>query len=43
MPTNTAARLRVKGATLEVGPAPYTPPRANEIVVRNHAVAILVK
>jgi len=40
MPTNKAAWLRAKGAKLEVGPAPYTPPRANEIVIKNHAVAI---
>jgi len=40
MPTNTAAWLGAKRATLEVKPAPYTPPRANEIVVKNHAVAI---
>ncbi len=40
MPTNTAAWLRAKGAKLEVGPAPYTRPRANEIVIKNHAVAI---
>jgi len=40
MPTNTAAWLRAKQASLEVTPAPYTPPRAGEIVVKNHAVAI---
>ncbi len=40
MPTNTAAWIGAKGAKLAVKPAPYTPPRANEIVVRNHAVAI---
>ena len=40
MPTNTAAWLGAKRATLEVGPAPYTAPRADEIVVRNRAVAI---
>ena len=40
MPTNTAAWLGTKQAKLEVRPAPYTPPRENEIVVKNHAVAI---
>jgi NADPH:quinone reductase-like Zn-dependent oxidoreductase len=40
MPSNTAAWLRAKYAKLEVGPAAYTPPRQNELVVRNHAVAI---
>ena len=40
MPTNTAAWLGAQHAKLEVKPAPYTPPRENEIVVKNHAVAI---
>ena len=40
MPSNTAVWLPAKRAKLEIGPAPYTPPRANEIVVRNRAVAI---
>jgi len=40
MPTNTAAWLGAKHAKLEVTSAPYTPPRENEIVVKNHAVAI---
>ncbi|HET8912239.1 MAG TPA: zinc-binding alcohol dehydrogenase family protein [Ktedonobacteraceae bacterium] len=40
MPTNTAAWLVAKQAKLEVKPAPYTHPRENEIVVKNHAVAI---
>lgn len=40
MPTNTAAWFGAKQAHLEVKPAPYTHPRANEIVVHNHAVAI---
>ncbi len=40
MPANTAAWLGEKRAKLEVKSAPYTPPRENEIVVRNHAVAI---
>jgi hypothetical protein len=29
-----------RGAKFEVGPAPYTPPAANEVVVRLHAVAV---
>ena len=40
MPINTAAWLGASQAQLEVKPAPYTPPRENEIVVKNHAVAI---
>jgi NADPH:quinone reductase-like Zn-dependent oxidoreductase len=40
MPTNAAAWLGAKQAKLEVKPAPYTHPRENEIVVKNHAVAI---
>jgi len=40
MPTNTAAWLGAKYAQLEVGPAPYTLPDDEQIVVRNHAVAI---
>ncbi|BEP14109.1 hypothetical protein acdb102_24200 [Acidothermaceae bacterium B102] len=40
MPSNTAAWIGKRHAQLEVGPAPYTAPRNNEIVVRNHAVAI---
>src|SRR5271156_3372026 len=40
MPSNTAAWLVAKHAKLEVKSAPYTPPRENEIVVENHAVAI---
>jgi len=40
MPSNTAAWLGAKQATLDVRSAPYTPPRENEIVVKNHAVAI---
>ena len=39
-PTNTAAWINTKYARLEVGPAPYTPPGADQIVVRNHAVAV---
>ncbi len=40
MPDNSAAWVKAKQARLEVKPAPYTPPRPNEIVVRNYAVAI---
>ena len=40
MPSNAAAWLVANHAKLEVKPAPYTPPRDNEIVVENHAVAI---
>lgn len=40
MPANTAAWLGAKQAELEVEPAPYTHPREDEIVVKNHALAI---
>ncbi len=40
MPDNRAAWLTAASPTLEVGPADYTPPCADEIVVRNRAVAI---
>ncbi|GAA2533644.1 zinc-binding alcohol dehydrogenase family protein [Winogradskya humida] len=40
MPTNTAAWINAKHARLEVGPAPYPRPGDDQIVVRNHAVAI---
>ena len=40
MPFNTAAWQPPKRGKLVVKPAPYTPPRENEIVVRNRAVAI---
>ena len=40
MPTNTAAWLPPRHADLTVGPAPYTSPAADEIVVRNHALAV---
>jgi NADPH:quinone reductase-like Zn-dependent oxidoreductase len=39
-PVNTAAWLRKRGGAFEVGPASYTPPQQNEIVVRNRAVAV---
>ena len=38
--SNTAAWLSRKQTPLETAPAPYTPPAPDEIVVRNHAVAI---
>ena len=40
MPVNTAAWINAAGAPLAVGPAPYTPPADDQIVVRNHAVAV---
>ena len=40
MPINTAAWLGGKQAELEGGPAPYTSPREDEIVVKNRAVAV---
>jgi NADPH:quinone reductase-like Zn-dependent oxidoreductase len=40
MPTNTAAWINAKGAKLEVGPAPYTAPGDDQIVIRNYAAAI---
>jgi NADPH:quinone reductase-like Zn-dependent oxidoreductase len=41
MPSNTAAWLTASKANpLEVKTAPYTPPRENEIVIKNGAVAI---
>ncbi len=40
MPTNTAAWLVSAKSQLEVGPAPYTPPAANQVVVANRAVSV---
>ena len=40
MPTNTAAWIGAKLARLEVGPAPYSAPGEDQVVVRNHAVAV---
>lgn len=37
---NRAAWMEAKHASLKVGPAPYTPPGAGQIVVRNRVVAI---
>ncbi|KAK3320580.1 zinc-binding dehydrogenase [Cercophora scortea] len=39
-PTNTAAWLPKAKAPLKVGPAPYTPPGENELVVKTRAVAV---
>ena len=40
MPDNTAAWSEAKHVPLTVKSAPYTPPRANEIVTKNRAIAI---
>lgn len=40
MPDNQAAFLKAIKQPLEVGPAPYTPPKQNQLVVRNRAVAV---
>ena len=40
MPENQAAWLIGTRKPLQVKAAPYTPPKENEIVIRNHAVAI---
>jgi NADPH:quinone reductase-like Zn-dependent oxidoreductase len=40
MPTNTAAWINAKHARFEVGPAPYSPPAADQLVIRNRAVAV---
>ena len=40
MPENKALWINSKRAPLTVGPAPYTAPRADEIVVRVRAVAV---
>ena len=40
MPDNNALWLSEKRGALEIKPAPYTAPGANEIVIRNRAVAI---
>jgi NADPH:quinone reductase-like Zn-dependent oxidoreductase len=39
-PQNTALWLPKRGGAFEVGPAPYTPPAADEVVVRVRAVAV---
>lgn len=41
MPSNTAAWLTIQQAKfLEVKAAPYTSPKENEVVIKNHALAI---
>jgi NADPH:quinone reductase-like Zn-dependent oxidoreductase len=40
VPTNTAAWIKARNAQLEVGPAPYTPPLDDQIVIRGRAVAV---
>lgn len=40
MPTNSAIWLDKKQGKLQLKDAPYTHPEANQIVIRNHAVAI---
>lgn len=40
MPVNRAAWQPPNHGALQIAPAPYTQPRDNEIVVKNHAVAI---
>ncbi|KAF2710009.1 GroES-like protein [Pleomassaria siparia CBS 279.74] len=39
-PTNNAAFLTAKNTPLKIQPSTYTAPRENELVVKNHAVAI---
>jgi NADPH:quinone reductase-like Zn-dependent oxidoreductase len=39
-PTNTAAWLRTENTPLGIGPAPYTLPGSNEILIRNQAIAL---
>ena len=40
MPSNQAAWLTAKGAPLTIEPAPLLDPKANQILIKNHAVAI---
>lgn len=40
MPSNRAAWIPARNAPLEVGPAPVTAPAADQILIRNHAVAV---
>lgn len=40
MPSNTAAWQPSPGTTFEIKSTPYTSPSANEIVIKNHALAI---
>ncbi len=39
-PANNAAWINARHARLEAGPAPYTPPGDDQIVIRNRAVAV---
>ena len=39
MTTTTAAWINGRNARLEVGPAPYTSPNDDQIVISNHAVS----
>lgn len=39
LPSNSAVWLD-QSSTLEIKPAPYTPPSTHEIVINNHAIAI---
>ncbi|MDA8277756.1 MAG: zinc-binding alcohol dehydrogenase family protein [Actinomycetota bacterium] len=40
MATNRAAWIRSRGSKLEVGEAKFSPPQNNQILIRNHAIAI---
>ncbi len=40
MPSNTAAWMNARNAQLEVGPAPYSRPGHDQIVIHNRAVAV---
>ncbi|KAH8880421.1 GroES-like protein [Thozetella sp. PMI_491] len=40
MPSNRAAFVPEVGKPIEVKEAPYTPPEANDIVLKNHALAV---
>jgi NADPH:quinone reductase-like Zn-dependent oxidoreductase len=40
MPANTAAWIPARNRPLQVGPAPRTAPGPDQIVIRNHAIAI---
>ena len=40
MPSNQGAWLTAKGAPLSIEPAPFVDPKPNQILIKNHAVAI---
>jgi NADPH:quinone reductase-like Zn-dependent oxidoreductase len=40
MPSNSAAWIPARNAPLEVGPAPITAPGPDQLLIRNHAVAV---